>query len=103
MDTRTSEQALRREAIRRLLQGERPCDICRDLNRGRTWLHKWWSHYQLNPKTDFADRSRSPHTCNFSKSRGRGDGQGVGLGGTVMPWENEFRYRTFPRKHELLW
>src|ERR687895_947754 len=62
MDTCTAEQALRREAIRRLLQGERPCDICRDLNRGRTWLHKWWSHYQLNPKTDFADRSRSPHT-----------------------------------------
>ena len=27
--------------------------------------------------------------------------QGVCLGGTVMPWENEFRYRTFLRKHVL--
>jgi transposase-like protein len=62
MDTGTSEPALRREAIGRLLQGERPGDICRDLNRGTTWLHKWWTEYQLNPKTDFADHSRAPHT-----------------------------------------
>ena len=63
MDVHTLEQALRREAIRRRLQGERPCDICRDLHRSDTWLAKWWTLYQRQPQTDFADRSRAPHPC----------------------------------------
>jgi putative transposase len=62
MDTLTSEQALRREAIRRHLQGERRCDICRDLNRSISWFDKWWGEYQSHPHTDFADHSRAPHT-----------------------------------------
>jgi transposase-like protein len=63
MDAHTPEQALRREAIRRRLQGERPSDICRDLYRSDTWLAKWWTLYQRQPQTDFADRSRAPHPC----------------------------------------
>jgi transposase-like protein len=63
MDAHTPEQALRREAIRRRLQGERPGDICRDLYRSDTWLAKWWTLYQRQPQTDFADRSRAPHPC----------------------------------------
>jgi len=62
MDTHTSEQALRREAIRRRLQGEQRCDICRDLERATSWFDKWWAEYRRNPKTDWADRSRAPHT-----------------------------------------
>lgn len=62
MDTHTSEQALRREAIRRHVQGERRCDICRELGRATSWFDKWWAEYRRNPKTDFADRSRVPHT-----------------------------------------
>jgi len=62
MDTKTTEQALRQEAIRRRLQGERRCDICRDLNRSPRWFDKWWREYQCNPATDFADRSHAPHT-----------------------------------------
>lgn len=60
MDTFTTEQALRREAIRRRLQGERPSDIYRDLGRSRRWFAKWWAEYQQNPMIDFADRSRAP-------------------------------------------
>jgi len=56
-----NEQALRREAIRRRLQGERRCDICRDLNRATSWFDKWWAAYRRDPHTDFADRSRAPH------------------------------------------
>jgi putative transposase len=56
-----NEQALRREAIRRRLQGERRCDICRDLNRATSWFDKWWALYRRDPHTDFADRSRAPH------------------------------------------
>ena len=56
----TTEQDLRREAIRRRLQGQRPRDICRDLNRSRSWFDKWWADYRHNPLTTFADRSRAP-------------------------------------------
>ena len=56
----TTEQDLRREAIRRRLQGERPRDICRDLNRSRSWFDKWWAEYRHNPQTNFADSSRAP-------------------------------------------
>ena len=62
MDTTTSEQALRREAIRRRLQGERRTNICRELQRSRRWFSKWWAEYRRNPGTDFADRSRAPST-----------------------------------------
>ena len=61
MNTCTSEQALRREAIRRHLQGERRCEICRDLGRATSWFDKWWGEYRRNPQTDFADHARAPH------------------------------------------
>src|SRR5881397_2942541 len=57
----TTEQDLRREAIRRRLQGEHRRDICRDLNRATSWFDKWWAEYRRDPKTDFVDRSRAPH------------------------------------------
>jgi len=62
MDTATIEQALRQEAIRRRLAGERRSDICRDLGRSPRWLDKWWAAYQRQPTSDLADRSRAPHT-----------------------------------------
>ena len=62
MDTFTTEQDMRREAIRRHLLGEKPRDICRDLGRSPRWFDKWWAEYHRNPHTDFADRSRAPHT-----------------------------------------
>jgi transposase-like protein len=61
MDTFTTEQALRREAIRRRLQGEPRCDICRDLECSTSWFDKWWAEYRRDPYTDFADHSRAPH------------------------------------------
>jgi transposase-like protein len=62
MDTATTDQALRCEAIRRRLQGERRSDICRDLQRSRRWFSKWWAEYRRNPQTDFTDHARTPHT-----------------------------------------
>src|SRR4051794_4129102 len=62
MQTQISEQALRREAVRRLLQGHSISDICRDLHRTRQWLNKWWRVFQAHPETAFADHSRAPHT-----------------------------------------
>jgi len=63
MDTFTTEQDVRREAIRRHLQGEHPNDICHAVGRSPSWCDKWWAEYRRHPHTDFADRSRAPHTC----------------------------------------
>ena len=62
MDTQTPEQALRREAVRRHVQGETRQAICHDLKRSLRWFDKWWAEYCTNPHLDFADRSRAPHT-----------------------------------------
>src|SRR5688500_11961785 len=62
MDTNLNEQALRREAIRRRLEGERRVDICRALNRSPGWFSKWWRAYRADPSTPLADGSRAPHT-----------------------------------------
>jgi hypothetical protein len=62
MDTYTSEQELRQEAIRRRLQGERRCDICQALDRSSSWFNKWWAEYQRHPQTDFRTGCRVPHT-----------------------------------------
>jgi hypothetical protein len=62
MDTAISEQSLRQEAIRRRLQGERRCDICRALARSLRWFDKWWAEYRRHPRSDLANRSRAPHT-----------------------------------------
>jgi len=62
MDTFTTEQALRREAIRRRVQGERRRDIYRDLGRSPRWFDKWWAEYRCHPHSDLADHSRAPRT-----------------------------------------
>ena len=62
MNTATTEQALRREAIRRHLTGEQRGEICRDLGRTTRWFDKWWAVYQRDPTSDLANRSRTPHT-----------------------------------------
>jgi putative transposase len=62
MDRNVSEQDLRREAIRRHLQGQSRQAICLALSRSLRWFDKWWAEYRHNPHTDFASRSRAPHT-----------------------------------------
>jgi len=62
MNYETTEQALRREAIRRRLQGETRQQICDDLAHSTSWFDKWWATYRRDPHTDFADHSRAPHT-----------------------------------------
>src|SRR5437868_12086815 len=60
-NTVMGEAGLRREAVRRYLQGESPSEIARDLNRSRQWVYLCWWHYDEDPQTDFADASRAPH------------------------------------------
>lgn len=65
----TTEQDLRREAIRRRLSGERRNDICCDLGRSTRWFDKWWEEFRRNPSTDFADGSRAPLTLSSRTSQ----------------------------------
>lgn len=65
MNPHTSEQDVRREAIRRRLAKEQRKEICDDLGRSTSWFDKWWAAYRQNPRTDFANRSRAPHTSPF--------------------------------------
>ena len=67
MDTQTSEQALRYEAVLRRALGHRVCDICRDLERSPRWLNKWWRELKAHPETDFAEQARAPHTSPHKK------------------------------------
>lgn len=69
MDTQTTEQVLRCEAIRRHLQGERRQAICHDLRRSLRWLDKWWAAYCADPQIDFASGSRAPHTSPQATAR----------------------------------
>lgn len=62
MATHTSEQDLRREAIRRRLAGEHRSKICLDLDRSTSWFGKWWAEYRRDPSSDLGNRSRAPHT-----------------------------------------
>lgn len=62
MDTELTEQALRREAIRRRLEGETRQAICHALERSPRWFDKWWAFYQAHPTTDFGSQSRAPRT-----------------------------------------
>jgi transposase-like protein len=62
MDEYTTEQAVRREAIHRRLQGESRDEICRDLERSTSWFDKWWQAYRADPQIDFTEQSRAPHT-----------------------------------------
>jgi hypothetical protein len=58
----TTEQELRREAIRRRLSGERRGAICQDVERSPRWFDKWWAAFRRAPHTDFRDHSRAPRT-----------------------------------------
>jgi transposase InsO family protein len=59
--TGRDDAGLRREAVRRLLLGESPSEIARDLKRSRQWVYVWGWHYATDPHTDFTDGPRTPH------------------------------------------
>ena len=62
MDRHESEQVMRREAIRRRLQGEPRQQICADLGRSLRWFDKWWHTYESDRRSDLVDQPRAPHT-----------------------------------------
>jgi transposase-like protein len=54
------EQMLRKQAVKRYLNGEKPISIYTDLNRSKNWFFKWLKRYQTGDSQWYKDRSRAP-------------------------------------------
>lgn len=54
------EEGLRREAVRRRLQGESAAAIGRDLGRTERWVYAWVARYETGQPQWFRSRSRAP-------------------------------------------
>ncbi|MFA5787284.1 MAG: helix-turn-helix domain-containing protein [Actinomycetota bacterium] len=54
------EEGLRKEALRRHLQGEPAAIIAAELGRGERWVYKWVARYEAGIEDWFATGSRAP-------------------------------------------
>lgn len=55
-----TEEKIRKQAIILYLEKEQPIDICRELNRGKTWFYKWLHRYQTGDPNWYKEQSRAP-------------------------------------------
>jgi hypothetical protein len=56
------EQELRKQAIQRYRNNEKPKSIYTDLNRSKYWFFKWLKRYQSGDPDWYKDQSKAPHT-----------------------------------------
>ena len=56
------EQELRKQAIHRYQNNEKPKVIYTDLNRSKYWFFKWLKRYQSGDPDWYKDKSRAPKT-----------------------------------------
>ena len=54
------ESELRKKAIQRYVQGEKPKAIYSDLKRSKKWFFKWLRRYRSGEKHWYKDHSRAP-------------------------------------------
>ena len=54
------ESEIRKNAIKRYLDGEKPKSIYSDLNRSKKWFFKWLKRYQGGDKDWHKDQSKAP-------------------------------------------
>ncbi len=54
------ETELRKKAIQRFLQGEKPKTIYTDYKRSKKWFFKWLKRYQTGQEDWYKDQSRAP-------------------------------------------
>jgi len=54
------EQALRKKAIEKYLNGEKPKSIYQGLNRSKDWFFKWLKRYQSGDQYWYRAKSRAP-------------------------------------------
>ena len=56
------EQELRKQAIQRYRDNEKPKSIYTDLNRSKYWFFKWLKRYQSGDPDWYKNQSRAPHS-----------------------------------------
>ena len=56
------EQELRKQAIQRYRNNEKPKSIYTNLNRSKYWFFKWLKRYQSGEPDWYKDQSRAPHS-----------------------------------------
>ena len=56
------EQELRKQAIQRYRNNEKPKSIYTDLNRSKFWFFKWLKRYQSGDPDWYKDQSKAPNT-----------------------------------------
>ena len=54
------ETEIRKIAIQRYLEGEKPITIYSDLNRSKKWFFKWLKRFKSGQKDWYKDQSRAP-------------------------------------------
>lgn len=54
------EEELRKKAIKRYLQGEKPKSIYTSLKRSKPWFFKWLKRYRSGQKDWYEDQSKAP-------------------------------------------
>ena len=54
------EEEVRKQAILRYLQGEKPKSIYTSLKRMKPWFFKWLRRYQIGQKDWYKDQSKAP-------------------------------------------
>ncbi len=55
-----AEERARRQAVRRVLEGERAVEVARALGRSERWIFKWLSRYDPSDEGWARERSRAP-------------------------------------------
>jgi len=54
------EEKERIDAVNRHIMGDRPTDICRDINRSKKWLFKWLDRFKTGEEEWYKSQSRAP-------------------------------------------
>nr|QNO53367.1 hypothetical protein KFLEFLPM_00021 [Methanosarcinales archaeon ANME-1 ERB6] len=54
------EEQERIDAVNRYIMGDRQTDICRDINRSKKWLFKWFDRFKTGEEGWYKSQSRAP-------------------------------------------
>jgi transposase len=57
-----TDEVVRKEAIKRYIEGERQVNICRSLGKSKSWLNKWLKRYHTGSKDWYKDLSKKPNS-----------------------------------------
>lgn len=55
-----TDEEVRKEAIKRYIEGEKQDDICNSLSKSKSWLKKWLKRYHTGSKEWYKDLSKKP-------------------------------------------